>query len=224
MAADPAMTASGPGPYLMLTPTGALQAFASPAPDEMSIELQTLLPRGGSVSRDEWLGEKPGRGELLQAALDAGLLHETSRQLHAPHVQLDHHLPHAIAGLSGARAAALASGDGFCLARTGFSQEEADTWCVAAADFFDFVERQRQRGFRGTGRAVSFHEGIDMLMPSVSFMLFWVDGESYWLIVGGEPLLNNRALVDVIWSIRVTGMRFGEARRSAITGLEPRDG
>lgn len=47
-----------------------------------------------------------------------------------------------------------------------------------------------------------------MLMPTTTFMLFWVDGTGYWLIVGGEPLLNNRALVELIWGIRVAGTKF----------------
>ena len=145
---------------------------------------------------------------LLPRALHDGWVHEVERELHAPDVRLDNYLPHAIAGLSGSRMAALASDDGFCLARVGYSQDDAETLCVAAADFFDFVARQKQRGFRGTGSAVSFHEGIDMLMPTTTFMLFWVDGTGYWLIVGGEPLLNNRALVELIWGIRVAGTKF----------------
>lgn len=104
--------------------------------------------------------------------------------------------------------AALASDDGFCLARVGYSQDEADTLCVAAADFFDFVARQKQRGFKGTGRVVSLHESIDMRMPTTTFTLFWVDGVGYWLIPGGEPLLNNRALVDLIRGIRVAADKF----------------
>ena len=180
------MNPSAGDPHLMLTPAGAMLAFADKVPDENAAMLQTLLPR----------------------ALHDGWVHEVERELHAPDVRLDNYLPHAIAGLSGSRMAALASDDGFCLARVGYSQDDAETLCVAAADFFDFVARQKQRGFRGTGRAVSFHEGIDMLMPTTTFMLFWVDGTGYWLIVGGEPLLNNRALVELIWGIRVAGTKF----------------
>jgi hypothetical protein len=47
-----------------------------------------------------------------------------------------------------------------------------------------------------------------MLLPATTFMLFWVDGVGYWLILGGEPLLNNRALVELIWGIRVAGTKF----------------
>ena len=75
-------------------------------------------------------------------------------------------------------------------------------------EFFDFIQRQRQRGFRGSGRAISFYEGIDMLMPIASLVLFFVDGIGYWLILGGEPLLNSRALVEVVWSIRLTSGRY----------------
>ena len=202
---------SHPDPHLMLTPAGALLAFADRTPDDTAAQLQSLLPRGESPRRSDWLADQPGRPALLARALQEGWVHEVGRALEAPDVRLDNYLPHAIAGLSGSRTAALASDDGFCLARVGYSQDEADMLCVAAADFFDFVARQKQRGFKGTGRAVSFHEGIDMLMPTTTFMLFWVDGVGYWLILGGEPLLNNRALVELIWGIRVAGTRFQAA-------------
>ena len=195
-------------PYVMLTPAGALHAYADRAPDETCAALQTLMPRGASLRRSAWLAQMASHTILLKRALHEGWVHEVGRELQAPDVRLDNYLPHAIAGLSGSRMAALASEDGFCLARVGYSQDEADTLCVAAADFFDFVARQKQRGFKGTGRAVSFHEGIDMLMPTTTFMLFWVDGTGYWLIVGGEPLLNNRALVELIWGIRLAGTKF----------------
>jgi len=183
-------------------------AFAERTPDDTAAMLQSLLPRGVALRRSDWLARAPVQAALLPRVLQEGWVHEVERELNAPDVRLDNYLPHAIAGLSGSRMATLASDDGFCLARVGYSQDEADTLCVAAADFFDFVARQKQRGFKGTGRAVSFHEGIDMLLPATTFMLFWVDGVGYWLIVGGEPLLNNRALVELIWGIRVAGTKF----------------
>lgn len=193
---------------LMLTPVGALHAFSDRVPDPCCIALQALIPRGSAPTRSAWLAEDEARIELLSLGLREGWMHQVGRDLRAPDVRLDNYLPHAIAGLSGSRMAALASEDGFCLARTGYSQDEADTLCVAAADFLDFVARQKQRGFKGAGRAVSFHESIDMLMPVTTFTLFWVDGVGYWLILGGEPLLNNRALVELIWGIRVAGTKF----------------
>jgi hypothetical protein len=30
----------------------------------------------------------------------------------------------------------------------------------------------------------------------------------YWLIVMGEPLLNNPALVELLWGIKQAGARF----------------
>ena len=90
----------------------------------------------------------------------------------------------------------------------GYSQAEADTLCVMAADFSDFARRQHARGWTGTGRAVAFHESIDMLMPACTIVQFWVDGIGYWLILGGEPLLNNRALVDLAWGLRIAGNKF----------------
>lgn len=195
-------------PYLMLTPAGALLAFAERAPKPLDVELQTLMLSSSAVRRSTWLAEQAQRAALLDEGLRRGWLHEIRRKLLAPNVALDNYLPHAIAGLSGSRMAALASDDGFCLARVGYTQDEADTLCVAAADFLGFVARQKQRGFTGTGSAISFHESIDMLMPTTTFALFWVDGAGYWLILDGEPLLNNRALVELIWGICVAGEKF----------------
>lgn len=195
-------------PYVMLTPAGALHAYADRAPDETCAALQTLMPRGASLRRSAWLAQMASHTILLKRALHEGWVHEVGRELQAPDVRLDNYLPHAIAGLSGSRMAALASEDGFCLARVGYSQAEADTLCVMAADFSDFARRQHARGWTGTGRAVAFHESIDMLMPACSIVQFWVDGIGYWLILGGEPLLNNRALVDLAWGLRIAGNKF----------------
>lgn len=195
-------------PYLCLTPAGALHAYGSPAPDLTQRGLQALMPRGSLQRRNAWLAADPTHPGLLQEAVARNWVHALERELAAPDVRLDNYLPHAIAGLSASRTAALASEDGFCVARVGYSQEEADTLCAMAADFSGFIKRQHLRGWTGTGRAVAFHESIDMLMPTTNLCLFWVDGVGYWLILGGEPLLNNRALVDLIWGIRSAGGKF----------------
>ena len=195
-------------PYLMLSPAGALYAFAQRQPDEAAAHLQTLMSQGAALRRSAWLQQNPAHRVLLARAQHEGWVQESERELHAPDTNLDNYLPHAIAGLSGNRTAALASDDGFCLARVGYSQDEADTLCAAAADFFGFVARQQARGWAGSGRAVSFFESIDMLLPTTSFALFWVDGTGYWLIIGGEPLLNHTALVELIWGIRQAGTKF----------------
>ncbi|MFV0679130.1 hypothetical protein [Ottowia sp.] len=145
---------------------------------------------------------------MLPIALDAGWVHEVHRPLRVPNVRLDNYLPYVIAGLSSKRMAALGSGDGFCLARSGYTDDEAETLCAVAADFADFVQRQHGRGWTGSGRAMSFFENNDMLMPSTSLVLFWVDEVSYWLILGGEPLINNTAFVELVWGLRAAGAKF----------------
>lgn len=195
-------------PYLALTPAGVLHAHATQVPDATQAALQALISGSSLLHRTQWLALADGHAAILEQALTQGWVHPVSRRLQAPDVRLDNYLPHAIAGLSGTRTAALASEDGFCLARAGYPQAEADTLCVMAADFFGFVQRQHARGWTGTGRAVSFHESIDLLLPSITLCQFWVDGLGYWLILGGEPLLNNRALVNLIWGLRSAGRKF----------------
>ena len=205
------MTYAAPAPtepYLVLTPAGVLRAYAQREPDATCLQLQSLMDGAVAPRRSAWLAAGEDRDALLAEAMAAGWVQEATRRLIAPDVQLDDYLPRAIAGLSGTRTAAIASDDGFCLARVGYSQAEADTLCVMAADFSDFARRQHARGWTGTGRAVAFHESIDMLMPACSIVQFWVDGNGYWLILGGEPLLNNRALVDLAWGLRIAGNKF----------------
>ena len=44
--------------------------------------------------------------------------------------------------------------------------------------------------------------------PAHAFVPFWVDGAGYWLILMGEPLLNNPALVELPWGLKQAGTCF----------------
>lgn len=200
-----------PDVRLMLTPFGALQAFAELHPAPHWAQLQTLMGADIAPHAAAWVQAGSGRGELLAQATREGWVHTVMRELRAPDVRLDNFLPHVIAGLSGQRTAALASEGGFCIGRVGYTQEQADILCAAAADFSEFAARQRHRGWPGAGRFVAFHQDAAMLLPSTSFVPFWVDGVAYSLILEGEPLLNNTALVELIWGVRTSGARFSPA-------------
>jgi hypothetical protein len=80
-----------------------------------------------------------------------------------------------------------------------------------AGDYSEFAARQARRGWDGALRYVAFHRDPEFLLSSHAFMPFWVDGSGYWLIVMGEPLLNNPALVELMWGIKQAGTRFGGA-------------
>ena len=208
----PAAPAHGADPFLMLTPAGVLYTFSEREPDERQRALQALLPQGQAQSLSQWVALAPQQHpEWLNEGLTRGWLHTVQRPLRAPDVRLDDFLTRVVAGLSGERKAAIASDAGFCLGYAGYSAEEAETLAVAAVDFFEFATRQKHRGWKGSGRAISFHEEVDMLLPATSFVLFWVDGVGYWLIVDGEPLLNNIALVELVWGIKAAGAKFGPA-------------
>ena len=53
-------------PHLMLTPAGALLAFADRAPDETAALLQGLMPRGVSLRRSEWLARLLRRPQVAE--------------------------------------------------------------------------------------------------------------------------------------------------------------
>lgn len=195
--------------YLTLTAKGVFYAFLDRLPNKKQRALQSLLSYKTSPSLSDWLAiDKTHTHALLDECAQEGLIEQLNDQLYAPLMPLDKFLPYAVASLSGSRKAAIASSEGFCLAKIGYSQEEADTLSVAAADFFDFVQRQDQRGLSLSGRALSLFGEVDLLMPELSFVFLWIDEVGYVLILADEPLTNNRAFVELVWAIKNASLKF----------------
>lgn len=194
-----------PDTLLCLTPIGTFHAHihTQRTPDAERAALQLLMPNGPLLSTKEWLAHPDVDEELLAKARQNHWIETVSYTVLPPEAQMDYYLPYAIAGLSAQRMAVLASEDGFCLARAGYPVAESDALAAMAADLSDFMQRQRHRGWYGAGNSIAFHDDMNMLLPSTSLYLLWVDSVGYWLILGGEPLLNNRALVDVVWRLHV---------------------
>lgn len=220
--ADAAMNAmpaarAAPARRLALTPAGALWGYSRATPDRAQRCLQDILSGTRLPVASDWVEQSPEHAAVYALGKDRGWLQEIARDLHAPDVRLDDFLPHIIAGLSGERRAALASSGGFCVGHAGYALAEAEALCVAAADYSEFARRQRLRGWKGAGGMTSFHDDAAMLIPTVSFVPFWIDGVDYCLVLGGEPLINHPALVELIWGIQSAGARFsgavGGARR-----------
>lgn len=194
--------------WFMLTPAGALHAFAGKEPGETELALQALLTGERALDLPNWTAVAPAAPELLDDALARGWVQALPRPLQGPDARLDDFLQHVIASLSAERRAVLASEGGFCLGRAGIEADEGDALSAAAADFGDFAARQARRGWGGATGFVAFHSDPEFLLPRVAFVPFWVDGAGYWLIVEGEPLLNNPAFVELLWGLKVAGTRF----------------
>lgn len=192
--------------YITLTPAGVFEAFSQREPSAKQLALQALLSYRETMLVAAWLEEFP---ELwLEDFIEQGFIERLSSFLPAPNLPLDQFLPYVVASLSGKRRAAIASDEGFCLARIGYSQDEADMLSVAAADFSGFIQRQKQRGWAVESQAISFFQEVDLLVPETSFVFLWIDGAGYALILDGEPLTNNRAFVELIWGIKTSALRF----------------
>ena len=192
--------------YIILTPAGVFEAFSHTNPNEQQIALQALISGKQCPQVTTWANQY--YHEWLEDFAGNGWIEFLESPLNAPNLPLDKFLPYVVASLSGTRRAAIGSNEGFCLARIGYTQEEADTLSVAAADFFDFLNRQQQRGWVIKEQAVSFFGQVDLLMPKTSFVFLWIDGSGYVLILDGEPLTNNRAFVELIWAIKTAGLKF----------------
>ncbi|MFB2578367.1 MULTISPECIES: hypothetical protein [unclassified Acinetobacter] len=192
--------------YVMLTPAGVLEAFSSAEPTEMQLALQAVISERTSMSVELWV--RQFSTQSLEHAMHQHWIECIESYSSAPDLPLDDFLPHVVSSLSGQRKAAIASAEGFCLAHIGYSQEDAEMLCVAAGDFASFLQRQQQRGWHTTAKAISFFEQVDLVMPSTSLVLLWIDGQGYILILDSEPLINSRAFVELIWAIKTSGLRF----------------
>jgi len=201
---------AGSNDWLMLTPSGALQAFSQPEPDAAAVVLQWLLSGTEAVSYRAWLARHPQHDALLRLALESGWIQRLQQPMQGPQGRLDDFLQHVVGSLSDVRQATLASEGGFCLSRSGMQTEEAELLCAAAADYFDFARRQARRGLDIRQHFMTLHREPHLLLTSHTFVPLWVDGVGYWLVLIGEPLLNNPALVELLWGIRLAGTRFGE--------------
>ena len=41
-----------------------------------------------------------------------------------------------------------------------------------------------------------------MLMPNTSIVFLWINKTGYFLIIEDEPLINNRAFVELVWVLK----------------------
>ena len=193
--------------WLLPTPRGALHGVSAPEPGPSQRALQALLAGPQAMPLSNWRQQHDRSGRMLQQLRDRQWVQVLRRQVPAPDVRLGDFAQHVIAPLSGERRAVLASDSGFCLGHSGLDQALAETLSAAAADYSAFAARQARRGWAGAQR-VAFHDDPDMLLPAWSFIPLWIDGSGYWLVLAGEPLLNNLAMVELVWSIRLAGARF----------------
>lgn len=202
------MTLSDTTESYILTPAGALLAFAQKAPDEQAEALQALLSRDAALALTDWAAYAPQVQARLPEFLRKGWVQRLHKPMRGPDARLDDFLQQVVASLSGERRAVLASEAGFCIGRAGVEQDEAELLSAAAAEFAEFAHRQARRGWQGAMTYASFHRDPEFLLPSHSFLPFWVDGVGYTLVVMGEPLVNNPALVELLWGIKLAASRF----------------
>jgi len=192
----------------MLTPAGVLQAFGSHQPDAQAQAMQLLLTEDQALDQKRWMAIAGVDDSRLAYFQSQGWIEALPRPMQGPDAKLDDFLQHVIGTLSAQRCAVLASNEGFCLGFCGVSPDQAELLSATAADFSDFVQRQEKRGWKGATRYAAFHSDPEFLLPEHSFIPFWVDGTGYWLILLGEPLLNNPAIVELLWGIKLAGTRF----------------
>ena len=218
-----------PQSVVALTPRGVLHAFGDHDPTPMQRTLQTVLQTDTAPTIGGWVSGDAMRAALLEEARERGWAQCTRNPSAVPSAatpEID--LPSLLVRLSDNGRAAIASGAGSCLAHAGYSSGEANAMCGAAADVLKLVVRQRSRRGRSRSRAVSFFGDEQVQRPDTTFVPLWVGSSGFCLVVDGEPLLNNRALVGVIGALVSATRRdvsvASSARASVAAATQPCEG
>lgn len=194
--------------YVILTPAGVFHAFSHAEPSEQQQALQALLPSQVTMTAQIW--SEHYSQNWLDMFVEQGWIEVVDKPVVAPNVELDSFLKYVSASLSGNRKVAIGTGTGTCLSYMGYSQKEAYTLCDSAFDLVEFFNRQQKREWTVLGKAVSFHDDVDMIMPHTNFVFFWINKKVYWIIIDDEPLLNSRAFVQLVWGVKASVEREAE--------------
>lgn len=192
----------------MLTPEGVYRAFGSRQPTALAKALRVVLSKRLAMRADDWRLLSGVNEEDLWTCMSKGWLYLLSYQSSSPEERLSTLLPRVIALLSGSQQAMLATEQGLCIASSGFAETEVEAVGAVAAEFFEFLQRRLLRGGDMGGHIMSCFSGVDALLPQTTFVPLWMHEVGYGLVLGGEPLINGLALVDLVWALQVADDRF----------------
>ena len=213
---------AGSGLFLQPTPAGAYYAVANP---EMNPERRLLLhlmagpasQRGTVAALAAWSGQPSQQDALAVAyrAQERGWL-EGFRQPQGPTPgQLEPIAARCLLALSSTGHGLLSDAQGFCVASQGFDDTSSEFLAAVSADIASMHQRHARYLANASGTSTGAWALVDMAGNSrVGFWPLFVGEHRFVLALGGLPILNHPALVEIVWALTI---RYGGLDQSATT-------
>lgn len=201
----------GTGFFLQPTPAGAYYAVASPEPNPARDFLLRLMSTPSShkaTAADlvRWTRAATEQEALavVFAAQERGWL-EGFRQAQGPAPgPLEPIASQCLKLLSSTGNGLLSDARGCCIANQGFDEAGSEFLAAVSADIASMHERHGRALADASGTSTGAWALVDMAGNSrVGFWPLFVGQQRFVLALGGLPVLNHPALVELVWALTV---------------------
>lgn len=195
--------------YVSPTPAGAYYAVAAPDDEPVRRLLFALMQAETTLTLDlprllEWtaLADADHALDLLRRSQHLGWLQGEPVARPAPGDNMESDIPPLLAGLSGDGKVVLADGDGFYLARSGFTHEAAEELSALSADLASLHRRHAalvHHNLRLPGAAWALVDAAGN--SQLGFWPLFIGGQRFALVLAGLPCFNRDGFADLVWAL-----------------------
>ncbi|RKZ78018.1 MAG: hypothetical protein DRQ35_06660 [Gammaproteobacteria bacterium] len=200
--------------YVSATPAGAYYCASgeseTPSRNLLRALMQQTLPSALSLdSLKSWtdLDDDNEVLALLYRMQSLGWLEGQEEQQLAPEGSLEEVLPDLLVGLSDSGKVLLADEQGFYLCSQGFPHETAEELSALSADLSSLYQRHQGLLKNNLNLETSAWAMVDAAgNGQIGFWPLWIGTHRFVLVIKGVPLLNQPALMKLIW---VLSIRYG---------------
>ncbi|HHA19401.1 MAG: hypothetical protein DRQ39_09690 [Gammaproteobacteria bacterium] len=200
--------------HLSVTPAGAYYCVSgesdTPSRKLLRVLMQKRLPPALSVhALQSWAGIDDNEEilALLYRMQSLGWLEGQEHQQAAPEGSLEELLPDLLVGLSDSGKVLLADEQGFYLCSQGFPHETAEELSALSADLSSLYQRHQGLLKNNLNLDTSAWAMVDAAgNGQIGFWPLWVGTHRFVLVIKGVPLLNQPALMKLVWLLSI---RYG---------------
>lgn len=197
--------------YISPTPAGAYFCVSSNSESPSRKLLQALLKEKTTTRLDSealllltGINEKSELFDLLHRMQSIGWLDGVEEKEIVSEAGLEDILPELLVVLSDSGKALLADEQGFYISAQGFPHETAEELSALSADIFSMYERHQGLLKNNLGLETSAWALIDAAgNGQIGFWPLWVGKHRFVLVIKGVPLLNQAALMKLIWVLSI---------------------
>jgi len=201
----------GNGFYLQPTPAGAYYAVAHPDMNPERYLLLNLMSspasrRGTMQDLLAWTAQASEQEALAVAyrAQERGWLEGFRQPQGPPPGALEPIVNRCLAALSSTGFGLLSDAQGFCIGSQGFDADASEFLAAVSADIASMHQRHSRYLADASGTATGAWALVDMAGNSrVGFWPLFVGEQRFVLALGGLPILNHPALVEIVWALTI---------------------